>query len=257
MTLCILAPILLLFVLGSLCNDIEFHNFHPPYAGDLRSPCPALNALANHHIIPHDGRNLTVPMLVKAFNQSMNISDEFTNFVATAALPLAPDGGKSGTFSLQDIQVHGGMEHDGSLSRKDFALGGDANSFSPSVFQEFLSFFHGKEDIGVADAARARWGRIESSRHTNPNFTYTEGDQANSYIQSAIYLQALRNDTSGEVPVEWLKIWFEEERLPYNEGWRPTKNPVSSLSLLLDVLKLALYTPEKLEEACEEGKGTL
>lgn len=49
---------------------IDFSKWHAALPGDLRSPCPALNALANHYIIPHDGRNLTVPMLVDAFSKS-------------------------------------------------------------------------------------------------------------------------------------------------------------------------------------------
>lgn len=139
---------------------VNFTNFHPPFPGDLRSPCPALNALANHYIIPHSGRNLTVPLLVKAFKESMNIGEDFTSFVATAALPLAPDHGASGQFSLADISVHGkdaSMEHDGSLSREDFAKGGDATSFNKKVFAEFLGYFKGKKEVTIEDAARARW----------------------------------------------------------------------------------------------------
>jgi len=31
------------------------HAFRPPQKGDQRGPCPALNALANHNYIPHNG----------------------------------------------------------------------------------------------------------------------------------------------------------------------------------------------------------
>jgi hypothetical protein len=31
------------------------HAFLPPGAGDLRGPCPGLNALANHGYLSHDG----------------------------------------------------------------------------------------------------------------------------------------------------------------------------------------------------------
>jgi hypothetical protein len=30
----------------------------PPKQGDSRSPCPALNAMANHGILPHDGNSI-------------------------------------------------------------------------------------------------------------------------------------------------------------------------------------------------------
>ncbi|KAJ4291838.1 hypothetical protein N0V90_009734 [Kalmusia sp. IMI 367209] len=231
-------------------SKIDFTKWHPPFPGDLRSPCPALNALANHYIIPHNGRNLTVPMLVDAFKASMNVSADFTTFVGSAALPLAPDKGKSGQFSLADISVHGvegTMEHDGSLSRQDFAKAGDATSFSPAIFKEFLGYFEGKKNITIPLAAKARWGRILTSRRTNPHFSYTASDRLNSYIQSAIYMQSLKEPVSDTVPVEWIKVWFEQERLPWKEGWRPTKDPVSGLTLIGDVLKLAIETPEKSE----------
>lgn len=223
---------------------INFTHWHPPVPGDLRSPCPALNALANHCIIPHDGRNLTVPMLVKAFKDSMNVSEDFTTFVGTAALPLAPDKGASGQFSLEDIRIHGGMEHDASLSRKDFAVDSDANSFSPEIFNEFLSYFNGSNDATIPLAAAARWGRVETERARNPNFTYAAGDRLNSYIQSAIYRQSLKAP-DGSVPMDWVKVWYQEERLPYEEGWRPTQDPISGLSLAGDILLLVLATPEE------------
>lgn len=31
------------------------HKFVPPGKGDLRGPCPGLNAMANHNYIPHNG----------------------------------------------------------------------------------------------------------------------------------------------------------------------------------------------------------
>ena len=34
----------------------DFKNWHPPVLGYARSPCPLLNSLANHHVLPHDGR---------------------------------------------------------------------------------------------------------------------------------------------------------------------------------------------------------
>jgi len=33
---------------GSRCPVSEKHGFFPPQTGDSRSPCPALNAMANH-----------------------------------------------------------------------------------------------------------------------------------------------------------------------------------------------------------------
>jgi hypothetical protein len=46
------------------------HAFVPPdfSAGDLRGPCPGLNALANHNYLPHNGF-ATISQFVQATNQ--------------------------------------------------------------------------------------------------------------------------------------------------------------------------------------------
>ena len=46
------------------------HAFTPPdfSAGDLRGPCPGLNALANHNYLPHNGF-ATIEQFVSATNQ--------------------------------------------------------------------------------------------------------------------------------------------------------------------------------------------
>ncbi|KAK7182619.1 chloroperoxidase-like protein [Paraphaeosphaeria sporulosa] len=152
--------------------------------------------------------NLTVSMLVSAFDASMNISSDFTTFVATAVLPLAPDGGVSSVHG-----VSGAMEHDGSLSREDHGIAGDATTFLPRVFREFLSYFGSSEEFTLPLAAEPHWERILFSRRTCPSFAYTEGDRLNSYIQSAIYQQSMKEPASGTVPVRCLKVWFQQERL--------------------------------------------
>jgi hypothetical protein len=40
-------------------------------------------------------------------------------------------------------------------------------------------------------------------------------------------------------------INVEEQRLPFNEGWRPPSTEISGFSLAGDVLQLALNTDEK------------
>ena len=58
-------------------------------------------------------------------------------------------------------------------------------------------------------------------------------------------MQSLVDNKTKKVPVDWVKIWFQEERLPYKEGWRPTENPITPITLAADILLLALATPEK------------
>ena len=44
---------------GSPGHNLTWPEYVPPKEGDSRSPCPMLNAMANHGILPHDGKNIT------------------------------------------------------------------------------------------------------------------------------------------------------------------------------------------------------
>jgi hypothetical protein len=54
--------------MGNSESDVEFadesrYEYQVPEPNDLRSPCPALNTLANHGYLPHDGKNITPEVL--------------------------------------------------------------------------------------------------------------------------------------------------------------------------------------------------
>jgi hypothetical protein len=42
---------------GLAAAQFNYNDWHAPVRGDLRSPCPGLNSLANHGFLPRDGRN--------------------------------------------------------------------------------------------------------------------------------------------------------------------------------------------------------
>lgn len=73
-----------------------------------------------------------------------------------AAIGLSKDP-SSGAFDLDDLKKHNGIEHDGSLSRKDFNLGGEEQNFCPEVFAETLSYYDGAQEVGLKEVAAARW----------------------------------------------------------------------------------------------------
>ncbi|KAF2192739.1 Cloroperoxidase [Zopfia rhizophila CBS 207.26] len=233
-------------LLAAADAQVDFSNWHPPAYGDVRGPCPALNSLANHDIIPHDGKNLSVPLLVKAINGALNLSVEMTTVVARLGLSTSSNPG-SGTFNLDDLNKHGIIEHDASLSRADFSRNGDNHSFQSDVFEDFIGHFDGKQNITIPDAATARWGRVTTERGRNPVFTYGPQERFNSYVESALYFRLLADLKSGTTPVEFIKVFFEQERLPYKEGWRTPPVVIEGFTLAKDILQLALSTPEKLD----------
>lgn len=87
----------------------------PPGPGDVRSPCPLLNTLANHNIISHSGKDITIPMLKDGFKKYVNVGPDVAAFAGGAALTLSPIV-NSTSFNLNDLDKHNAIEHDGSLS---------------------------------------------------------------------------------------------------------------------------------------------
>ncbi|ESK86442.1 Cloroperoxidase [Moniliophthora roreri MCA 2997] len=126
------------------------HEFRAPGAGDVRSVCPALNAMANHGYIPRDGRNLTFATIFSGLQACYNISTPLTilltvgGFLLIKRLPFAlpfgletifsstnPDGSKikPGVIDLHLIGRHNGTEHDASLVHEDCP----PDSYYPSI----------------------------------------------------------------------------------------------------------------------------
>ncbi|PVI03381.1 Chloroperoxidase [Periconia macrospinosa] len=228
-----------------------FSDWHPAVPGqDIRGPCPGLNALANHNILPRSGQNLTVPTVVAALGAGVNISTEIATLLAMSALKTS-DNPASGAFTLADLNKHNLIEHDGSLSRRDQGLqeGGKVTAtLDEDVFDEFLKSFNGSQSVSLPAAAAARWSRIQASRKTNPHFSYTTTNRFSSYSETGVYYMVLQDPTTGTVPIDYLKILFKEERLPYVEGWRPV-TPINGFSFGNTLLALAISTPE--EEASD------
>lgn len=87
----------------------------PPGPDDVRSPCPLLNALANHNIIPRSGKNITLSILEAGFKKYVNVGPDVAAFAGGAALTTSPIV-NSTSFNLNDVDKHNVIEHDGSLS---------------------------------------------------------------------------------------------------------------------------------------------
>jgi hypothetical protein len=148
-------------------------------------------------------------MLVLAMGSGLNVSAEVATSLSTLGLTLSKDP-SSKAFDLDDLNKHNAIEHDASLSRKDYDLGGDAQAFNEEVFNETLSYFNGATDIGLEEVAAARWGRIQSSKNNNPKALYGDKQLFPSHFESSAYYQLFLNSTKGKASVKWIKIFFRE-----------------------------------------------
>ncbi|KAL6712178.1 hypothetical protein ACN47E_000055 [Coniothyrium glycines] len=224
-------------------NDPRFKNWQPAGAGDVRSPCPGLNSLANHNFIHHDGRNMTIPHLIQGLAAGLNMGADFTTVIGGAGL-LASSNPLGGSFDLSDLSKHNfPIEHDASLSRVDAALGNHI-PFDSATWQQTLSFFDGKATTDIPTASRAKYARFQDSLARNPQFVYGPREAVLSYGENALYLSTLADPVSGMAKIEYVRSMFEKERLPVDLGWTPSRTPITLVSLGAMVVQLNLNSPD-------------
>jgi hypothetical protein len=154
----------------------EWPEFVPPKDGDSRSACPALNALANHGILPHDGKNISFKEMNEKVRQSYNFAPTFCFFVPKYAADFLDRSYWSGRFDLADLSQHNAIEHDASLTRRDFALQPDQGLPDQQLVDDLLADATGTEADGSPrltkpDLSRALSKRFVDAQKTNKDYS--------------------------------------------------------------------------------------
>ncbi|KXS98789.1 hypothetical protein AC579_8935 [Pseudocercospora musae] len=235
---------------GPAASPGSFTNWQAPGPNDVRSPCPALNSLANHGFIPHSGRGMTLPILLSGLSAGLNIGDDATTVFWGGGVLSSPNP-LGGQFDLSDLKKHNfPIEHDASLSRQDFYFG-NPQPFNQTIFNSFFSYFSGQTTCTIPTTSKAKYSRVQDSQNRNPTFTYGPREFVLSYGEAALFLSTMGNPDTGNPPTKYVKIFFEQERLPYNEGWRRPDQATTLLSLGNLVNQLYTASPEPLPEGLE------
>lgn len=60
----------------------------------------------------------------------------------------------------------------------------------------------------------------------------SSGDVQASFIETALYLNVMSNETGLTAVTEWVKVLFQEERLPVEEGWKRPKGEIGVPTIL-------------------------
>lgn len=215
--------------LAAQALDETTYPYEAPGATDSRSPCPGLNALANHGILPRDGKNIDMATLIKAAYTGYSLSEGATQVVGGVGLKASTTGDAS-TFNLGDLAQHDPqvIEHDGSMTRED-AYFGDALSFNETAWQRTLANWGDNEIISYAVAAAERTARFEYGAANNPEFNATFANQG-SLLEYALALSAFGSVTSGDGNKTLIVYLFENERLPLSLGWQPPTENITVAS---------------------------
>ena len=211
-----------------------------------------VNTLANHGYIARSGRSITTAEMTAAMSEvglSITIrallSDagwlvhhnaKPTSFWAYVLHPFASLFGNFGLrrpeqanargdriLDLDQMSLHNAIEHDVSLSRRDFAEG-DNHSPQKDLIADLLASSSNGKFLTTDDFARFRHHRLEQQQQNNKTLEFGKLQQTLARAEVALIQTVLgAGQPMYDVPVQYIKAFFEEERLPIEEGWRKRK----------------------------------
>ncbi|KAK1941578.1 putative sterigmatocystin biosynthesis peroxidase stcC [Phytophthora citrophthora] len=193
-----------------------------------RSPCPALNTLANHGYIPRDGQNITKAVLGPAVMSVYNLGEDAT----ATLLALVPD-----TFTLDFLSTHNMIEHDASLIHNDVYFGGDPAQVNTTLAEQLLERGQSSGTLGVTELGAARKVRLADSIAINPNVTFGATQQTLSFLEASILVLGFGSKNNETVPVETARSFLMYEKIP--DGWERASSAISATEARATAAKIA------------------
>lgn len=201
---------------GNHCPVVgEGHAYCHPHKGDARSPCPALNALANHGYLPRDGKNVSAFDLIRALREGYNLSFPLAFLLAFGAVLIL---GQYRSISLADLARHNLIEHDASLFHRDAREGDEYaprcpdSSLLKHVILQGGHYIPGR--ITLQDVANIRVKREIAAPLDGVHAEIARGEMA-----IAIGVLGGRNAATEGLELNALREWAKYERFP--DGWKP------------------------------------
>jgi hypothetical protein len=151
----------------------KWPTYTPPSPTDSRSACPMLNALANHGVLPHDGKNIPFRTLNTVVRQSFNFAPSFCFFVPSFAANFLGRSYWTDSFDLAELSMHNKIEHDASLTRRDAAHVPDQGKPDQQLVRELLASATGEggKKLTKADLSRALARRRRDARRENEAYS--------------------------------------------------------------------------------------
>lgn len=230
--------------------DLPEGVWRAPGPDDLRAPCPFMNTMANHGYFPRNGRNITFAMMETKFLEVMGLSPEMTAVLALAALTVADNKTTSTLFdikttlgtrdpgevltttgapyiNLDQLDRHNAIEHDASLTRRDFAEG-DNHNIDPVLLQRWLGASADGNYLTQEDIAAYRRARFQQQKKVNPDFTFGLQQEAVAFGEVGLVVGLFGKPLGNfKVPVPVARALFAEQRLPIAEGWKKRSIPLT------------------------------
>jgi len=225
-----------------------------PKEGDSRSSCPALNALCNHGLLPHDGQNIPFKQMSDVIHEVYNFAPSFCYFVPWYAAQFLQRDYKSGTLNLNDLDVHNCIEHDASIVRHDAKMQPDQSKPALDLIHEFLACGTGDDGqtITPADLSKFLERRRAQSKADNPQYTLSVGQKLFGSSNASTLLLFFGGNVSD------LRTFLTEERLP--ESWETKARSkkgmtITSFNGLVNKVEFGIDEERGMRELKKEREG--
>ena len=199
-----------------------------------RAPCPMLNTLANHGMLPRDGKNLSAAVIADALKTHLNLQWDFWWVVAQTSIDTVVSSGAA-TMDLSDLKMHNGIQHDAALTRNDMGFGEHYTQKNLTLVKQLVAL-NNSGYLSYNEMAIARHLREQQSSQWNPNYTLPGRFELDirknkwflSIDQAAVPLLVLsdpipgQEKQNGKVPADRMEFFLANERLPFSMGWAPS-----------------------------------
>jgi len=178
-----------------------------------------LNAMANHGILPHDGKNIAFKTLNTTVRQTFNFAPSFCFFVPKFSADFLNKSYWKDTFDLAELSLHANnaIEHDASLTRQDVALVSDQGKPDLGLVEDLLSEATGSSPDGkiltIPDLSRALAKRRVEARKSNKEYSESFFHNMFGSANSSTMLTIFGGRINDLTPM------LTEER--FSEDWEP------------------------------------
>ncbi|KAF9063470.1 Peroxidase, family 2-domain-containing protein [Rhodocollybia butyracea] len=200
------------------------HTSGKPRTQRLSGTMSWVELVSNHGFLNRNGSNITIPAVLGAIAEAFNFQP--INILRQVSKMVLLSNDDPDFVALEEIALHGVLEHDVSLSRQDIALGNNI-VFDSSIFETLKNSNPGVDYYNITSAAKVMDQRLIEATAVNPNLTNTQKEFIIRSNESGFYIGLIGNITTGVAPKQYVQILFEEERLPIAEGWRPSSVPIT------------------------------
>ncbi|KAL2887722.1 putative sterigmatocystin biosynthesis peroxidase stcC [Ceratocystis lukuohia] len=205
----------------------------PPKEGDGKWFVGNDFNLANHGYLPRNGRDISESQLYDVMFKVAGIDKAG---VDTLGGKEALKFSSTGTFSLDDLNAHDVIEHDCSLSR-DNSQSGNNWSFDAQIWATVSSFFN-TPLVSTMQLGRAIKFRQDSDPLNDPARALSPEANMRSLIDAAVLWRVFHNGEGANLA--WINTLFEQERLPFAEGWDFPSERISSFEILDTAVSIGL-----------------